>query len=327
MSPKSGVKVTSTVSDLAGLLKRRLASKMPCVLFLGSRASALAREGAKLKDLLKQFDPSPIQSDAMQENERFSHAYTVLKKIGFAQSDLHAILEQAWENVQPSAADDSLGELIKLGYFDTVITTNVDNLLDVCLETAGLHEGTDYTLFIRGRDDVTTSLLKPLRRPACQVIKLFGDFHSYRYDVTERWVKLDSDDKMKEFLEQVLGRDTILVGLDSIWEDGFDRLLSSSGGTLWYINDEPPQEFSPYLSQALEKRRGKCIAGPDGNFDLFFRALHFQLVGNMPPHYEITQQLNRDVSRLHQEVAGLHEKMDQIIEMLSKMSSNQGNKP
>lgn len=324
MPPRSGSSASS-VAQLAELLKTRLASKMPCVLFLGSRASMFARENSKLLEFIKQFDPSPILWDSMQMSKRFSRAYTLLEQQGFAPSDLHAILQQARGTIEPSPADHSLGFLIKLGYFDTVITTNIDNLLDVCLDAAKLREGIDYALYIRKRDDqnIESALKKPFQRPACQVIKLFGDFLSNRYIIGNRWSDLERDKDMKDFLESLLTKDTIVVGLDSVWEDGFDRILPYAGNSLWYVNDELPTQFSPHVVRALKERKGKYIAGPEGDYNNFFRALQWQLFPGMPPNYELTQE----ITRLHDEIAILHEKIDQIIRIVSEMSFSQGQKP
>ena len=51
----------------------------------------------------------------------------------------------------------------------------------------------------------------------CRITKVFGDFVSREYTVRERSSRLENAE-LKDFLQKLLGKDLLVIGLDPIWD-------------------------------------------------------------------------------------------------------------
>ena len=159
---------TRTLQDLMKDLSDRVRlGEPPPVVLLGAGASAEAGL-ATMKSLyaflhLTSFDEFVAYIESRTDNERYR---------------LLAEYLQAPQPLEVTPGYRALAILCEKTYFDVVLTTNFDPLLDDALVTAGMRRR-DYLLLINGvlRPDRLRWLLSA-RHPRVKVVKLHGDiFH------------------------------------------------------------------------------------------------------------------------------------------------------
>jgi len=153
----------SEIADLANLMKALRTEGKRFVVMLGAGASissgvpdagkmmkaavevyATAIPGSDIEDRFDQLMKGP------EENRR-----TILKP---------------YLDKQPSSGYRNLAKLIRDGYFETVITFNLDILLESALHAVGVH---DFATIIRGEleDD---RILAAVDQPGIKILKLHG---------------------------------------------------------------------------------------------------------------------------------------------------------
>jgi hypothetical protein len=213
-------------------MRRR--SAHPTVLFLGSRAGGLFRSQALL-DAVQEFPRSPLGGQAQQDP--FAASYQFLNELQPGASELHSHLTRFLREVTVSEADSCLAELIKLKLFSTIISTNIDGLLEQALENAGLRKPFDFDVVIpeQGHDP---DFGFAEGRLYCRIIKPFGDLAARRYKMVRRNGYLDSEPQLKSFLENTLGADVLVVGLDVNWDREIVRAFLPKANSLWFVHDE-----------------------------------------------------------------------------------------
>ena len=70
-----------------------------------------------------------------------------------------------------------------------------------------------------------------------RITKLFGDFVSRDYNVRERLLILKTG--CKTFLQNLLEKDLLLVGIDLAWDQDILRLIPpKASGTVWFVIEE-----------------------------------------------------------------------------------------
>jgi SIR2-like domain len=248
--------VTRSLQDLIkDLADRRRLSEAPPVVLLGAGASAGA--GVPTMDALYRFcgvagfEEFVPYIEARTDNER----YRLLSEFLQTQDPLE---------VTPGYR--ALAELCEKAYFDLVLTTNFDPLLDDALVAAGLRRR-DYLLLINGvlRADRLRWLLSS-RSPRVKVVKLHGDlFHRFM-----AWTPTE----MQQYIDDVHGtlgpflntRDFIVVG-SSLRDDRIRALVEQTGGAIWFIAPSAvPAEIAGLHSL-------RAVTGPELTFERVFPAL------------------------------------------------------
>jgi SIR2-like domain len=248
--------VTRTLADLIkDLADRRRLSEPPPVVLLGAGASAGA--GVSTMQSLYQFvgvpgfDEFVAYIETRTDNERYRLLSEFL---------------QTQDPLQVTPGYQALATLCEKAYFDVVLTTNFDPLLDDALVTAGMRRR-DYMLLINGvlRSDRLRWLLTS-RSPRVKVLKMHGDlFHRFM-----AWTPVE----MEQYLDDVQGvlgpilstRDFIVVG-NSLRDVRIRGLVEQAGGAVWFIT---PGEVPPEASQLRDLR---AVTGPDLTFEKAFPAL------------------------------------------------------
>jgi hypothetical protein len=248
--------VTRTLTDLTkDLADRRRLSEPPPVVLLGAGASA----GAGLSTMqmlyaflgVAGFDEFVTYIESRTDNER----YRLLSEFLQTQNPLEV-----------TRGYRALAELCEKAYFDIVVTTNVDPLLDDALVAAGMRRR-DYMLLINGvlRADRLRWLLAS-RSPRVKVLKLHGDlFHRFM-----AWTPAE----MERYLDDVQGivaplvstRDFIVVG-NSLRDGRIRNLVENAQGAIWFIT---PGEVPPEVLPLPDVR---AVTGPDLIFENVFPAL------------------------------------------------------
>ncbi len=240
------------VRDLAD--RRRLGEPPPVVL-LGAGASAAA--GLATMPALYAFtgvagfDEFAAYLATRSDNERYRLLSDFLQT-----QDPHEV----------TPGYRALAALCGHAYFDVVLTTNFDPLLDDALATARLRRK-DYLLLINGvlRPDRMRWLLSS-RSPRVKVVKLHGDlFHRFM-----AWTPAEMDTYLGEIgpaLAPFLAdRDFLVVG-HSLRDDRIRELVTGAGGAVWFVNLSP----APDTLQADSDLRS--VVGPGMGFEQVFTAL------------------------------------------------------
>lgn len=260
------------ITEIAQELEIRKKNDTPTVLFLGSRAGGLFRSQFFYKTL-QAF--STRNFSMLSQTEQFAECYRILTSGHFGESDIHAILRVSQQSLAPTKTDIIVANLVTQGFFEIIITTNIDDTLEQALAIVGAREDQDYVVFI---PDNRHGWDKYPHQP--HIIKIFGDFSSRQYDI-ERSNFLDNREKLRANIEGTLAKNVLMIGLDPLWDGNLIPAFPKQGGDLWYINEV---ELSPndFLFQALRDRLVTYLVGKSGSYENFWQLLPWQLYREMP---------------------------------------------
>jgi hypothetical protein len=132
------------ISSLVAFLKMR--KERNTVLVLGSRTGAFFRS-KDLQALTTLFSMRGLGLDSFSLENRFKEIYTLLTQGLFNPDEIDTILTASLMNVDMTENDLLLAEIVKQGWFDVLISTNVDNMLEQLLERVGMRELRDFDVF------------------------------------------------------------------------------------------------------------------------------------------------------------------------------------
>src|SRR5436305_14632868 len=121
----SGSTSETSIEEIARVLATRKDQGQSVVLFLGTRAGGLFGNEF-LYDTLKNF--SLLNFDALSNVDKFRECYYVLSK-HFTESERHNILVGALATLRYREEDKLLTGLVKAGFFEFTISTNIDTLI------------------------------------------------------------------------------------------------------------------------------------------------------------------------------------------------------
>ncbi len=247
------------IIDLAGRMRaKRESGSHPYVLVIGAGASVASGtrlNRAVVERVVGSYDLEAFDAYLMQcsDDERF------------------AILRDLVEGAAPSEGYAALAALIRAGYFDIVLSTNFDPLLEDAL--AGLPmRRRDYVTLVHGvmEPEFVADHLDN-RVPRVKVLKLHGDLFYRKFYYTGAEIAAfppQIDEALRTYLNR---RDVLIVGHGMSDED-INRCLSSEGSALWYVGPGPP---SADMASLMASRRSQqnVVDGDDGYFDAFFTQL------------------------------------------------------
>ena len=259
--------VERSIDELARDLKqRRELGDAPLVVVLGAGASVDAGIGA-MSDLF--------------EFVRVTNFEEFVAYIGpFTPAERYRLLAQFLQSRQPAVPTPGYRALAALCadfYFDLLLTTNLDPLLDDSLAAAQLWRK-DYLLLVNGiiRPE-RLDLLLGSNSPRVKVVKLHGDlFHRHM-----AW----TPGEMDEFVEGIAGtlnsslrgRDVLVVG-HSLRDERIRKLVLDAGGVIWYTN---PKSVPHFL---VTHDRVRAVVHEDVAFERLFPSLASRLgVGAKAP--------------------------------------------
>jgi|SRR5436305_4841640 len=268
------------IQDMANLLTMRKKNHQHTVLLLGARAGQLFRS-ADFYDNLRQVSKRNFHQ--LSRIKQFHECYSILTNdTKLSERDLHSILQDSLKNLLVTNADACLASLIRHQYFDEILSTNIDEVLDDALAQTEMKAGRDYQVMSIGRNS-----LQDEKSCFCRITKVFGDVVSREYTVRERASRLENPE-LKSFLQKLLGKDLLIVGLDPIWDHDIPRVIPmNTKATLWFVSeDNDIMGKSPFLPDILRARHAGYILGREGSYDQFVRKLHECLYGNISPNYQ-----------------------------------------
>ncbi|MEE6138778.1 SIR2 family protein [Mycobacterium sp. 050128] len=253
--------VYRTFADLVmDLDKRRGLAEKPPVLLLGAGASLQAGVGA-MPELYKFFNCKDFEEfaeyiDTLSESERYRYLAKFLQNESFP-DDI-------------TAGYQALATLLANKYFDLVLTTNGDPLLDDALSAARLWRR-DYIVLVNGLIRPERMEL-PLREPSprVKIVKLHGDLFSrlmaWTVDEMDRFLS-ESWDILEE---AVAGRDFLVIGY-SLRDEKVLELVKSAGGSVWFLHHEKVPDHLKNIHKEIEYFR--AVVDSKCRFEEFFPAL------------------------------------------------------
>jgi S1-C subfamily serine protease len=263
--------VPRTFAELVRDLRlRRTVGDKPPVLLLGAGASVDAGIGA-MKDLFAFFNVPDFDA--------------FVKYIaGTTAAERYRYLSEFLQTRKPDAVTSgyqALAALCAQNYFDLVLTTNMDPLLDDALAAARLWRR-DYLLIVNGviRPD-RLDLLLGSQSPRVKIVKLHGDL----FQRFMAWTVEEMDDFLTQVSPSlkpaVAGRDVLVVG-HSLRDERIRQLAQSTGGALWFTH---PEQVPDHLAGNESMR---AVIAPEVAFEKFFPALAqaLQLETPAPPKFQ-----------------------------------------
>jgi hypothetical protein len=248
--------VRRTFAQLATDLRmRRAVGDKPPVLLLGAGASVDAGIGA-MKELFQFFGCADFPAFCTYIGQT-----TPAERYRYLSDFL-----QTRKPAEVSPGYRALATLCAQNYFDVVLTTNMDPLLDDALAAARLWRR-DYLLIINGlirRDRL--ELLLGGQSPRVKVIKLHGDL----FQRFMAWTPAEMDAFLVDiapFLKPaVAGRDFLVVGY-SLRDERVRELVAGAGGSIWFTHPEREPEF------LADRETMRAVVAPECKFETFFPSL------------------------------------------------------
>ncbi len=279
------------IAAIAHALKMMEENNQSMVLFLGTRTGTLFYND-NFYDMMKEY--STRNFDLISREEQFAECYKILQKGRFSESDIHTILTASLQDTVITEAHICLAELIELGLFDIIISTNIDNHLENTLKEIGLREQHDFEVFIPKQATIQ-SIVFPNKQHFCKVMKVFGDVNSRTYIVTGRKSYFDTAQTLKRLLETILARDVLAIGCDPVWDAEMYQILTAQKSSLWFVTEEMVTTEHPFASLAEHERQIRYVTGKAGSSERFFKSLYRNLHGRMPINYHPRPEVSSEL--------------------------------
>ena len=249
---------TRTFDELVQDLKQRrelTVTDLPPVLLIGAGASLSAGIGA-MADLFAFVKRDSFESfvkyiEPLTESER----YRLLAKF-----------LQTRKPEEPTPGYQALAKLCEQRYFDIILTTNLDPLLDDALTRQRLWRK-DYMLLVNGiiRPDRLATLLNA-PSPRLKIVKLHGDL----FQRFMAWTPAEMDSYLDDIIPQLKpalnGRDLLVVGY-SMRDERVRELALSTNGAVWFTNPSAVPDF------LANEKRLRAIVDEKMTFEYIFPAL------------------------------------------------------
>ena len=247
---------TRTLNELiTDIRQRRIVGEAPPVLLLGAGASVDSGIGA-MPDVYKFFGCSDFDGFAKiiekyTPDERYRNLYQFL---------------QTRDPSQITPGYSALASLCAAAYFDLVLTTNFDPLMDDALAAAKLWRK-DYLLLVNTviRNDWLAGVL-PERQPRVKVLKLHGDLFHRAMAWTVKEMDSFLDDITPVLGQAIKGRDVLVVG-QSLRDRRIRALVMNNARTIWFTH---PDKVPDHLKR---DKRIRAVVDPNCKFELLFSIL------------------------------------------------------
>jgi len=250
------------IKQLANLMRdRKSAGQPPYVLVLGAGAtlsSGCRAMSAVVQAVVGHYDLKQFFEimDSLSETERYVR------------------LQQFFQEPYPSPGYRHLAELAKDGYFDVILSTNFDFLLENAFTEVGL-KAEDVEVLVNGRES-EDYILKALERrtPRIKLLKLHGDLKARNMAFTPKEI-FEFGQKVERVLAKYLNGDVVIIGHE-MRDDDINRCVRKDGGAIWYIHSEEPAVDS-FIWRAMQVRPSTAISGEPAQFDNFCEMLYKEL--------------------------------------------------
>lgn len=260
-----------TITDMVRSLNLRKQIRTSTVLILGSRTGGLFRS-QHLYTLLEPHADSTFST--LPKLKQFAECYRLLTRRqspGFSSNETYGIVTNALNTINITNADKYLADLVRAGVFDTIITTNVDTLIEDALVARKWKNTRDFEVLSLPSTDHCK--LDYQQRTPCRIIYIFGQVASRAYKIQERPGFLRQQPQWINLLSDLFSRNVMAVGLDPVWDNEIYQAFPFIGGSPWFINEETLSEDSG-LYHMVDARNGRTFTGENANYERFMELLH-----------------------------------------------------
>jgi len=287
--------MSDTIKALAtNMVVRKQSEVAPYILFLGAGASISSgcsrmmqivddilqsQDSTRFKDWQKEIEGAASVNEeygkllkekiGLQKRDRFFEIWSRLDR----NAQYSILRRHLWKDKSPSEGYSDLAHLIKMGYIKMILSTNLDNLLEKALNSAGWYQPDDFIVIVNGKDrpeEVLEQLESP--RAPFKLIKLHGTLESPgSYAFTPEEV-FDFEKTIKPSLSRIINQSLIVVG-HSMQDRDIDMLFDEEGKEIHFVNPTRPETESRIDVILRVRRQGSVIEGDNGKFDNFFQKL------------------------------------------------------
>ena len=166
-----------------------------------------------------------------------------------------------------------LAKLAQAGYFNIILTANLDDALDNALRILPANECTVLCHGQTSAQEIAAGLSR--RAPRVKAIELRGDINAYKLPLTLEG-QFEFPETLEEAVVRLLSQDTILVG-DIPYDTDIQRCIRQGEGALWVVAPEEPRPGSFLYNAKKARPTGGVISGPEAEFVSFFSVLAREL--------------------------------------------------
>ncbi len=274
------------IAELTEHMKDRARHKEPpffLILGAGASVSSGCSSGREIvEDVLRRYhilDGYRTQNpDELSEGEKLKLFWKFLRDNPNNQRRYN-VLRRHVEGDKLSPGYICLAELIQAGYFNVILTTNFDIILESSLQSINMVYPKDFTVLINGyqREEHILTNLKRYQEPRVKILKLHGDLYARIFQFRLKEI-FEFSKELQQAIEELLEDDAIIVGY-SMQDSDFYRCFHKVGGEIWYVNPNEPAFGS--LADNVREDKGDMFTllnGIAGYFDEFFIRLHSYLL-------------------------------------------------
>jgi hypothetical protein len=210
---------------------------------------------------------TPEVRRAVCESDDWETFWTAMERL--SDTERRALIAGPLAELNLATCYRCLAELAQAGYFNIILTANIDDTLDNALRILPAGECQVLCHGQTSAQEIIEALSRSM--PQVKAIKLRGDINAYKLPLTP-----GGQFELPAILEEVIGRllsqDTILVG-DIPYDTDIQRCIRKGDGSLWVVVPEKPRPGSFLYNAKQARPRGEVITGPGAEFGPFFRAL------------------------------------------------------
>jgi hypothetical protein len=201
------------------------------------------------------------------KEEHLSQFYSVIEHL--EQEERYHWLYSCLQRVRPSQGHHYLAALVDRGYFNVVLSTNVDTCLEKTLGEIGA--STTHYSVLNVDTELPDFYFEDDR--SVVIIKLYGDIGTTRFKLSPSETCWWSD-RLRGVSRDALQKRVLMVGYDQRRDsDLFHIFPHTEGNPVWYVDDEEPPRADP-LAVVAEKRTLFYVSGQDASFDVLFKDLY-----------------------------------------------------
>ncbi len=312
-----------TLKEVAQRLKRKKANNEPPTLFLGSRTGWFYNH-EKLYEGVKPFSKVTTAFNGYTDPEKFQECYKVLADSRFNTGSIEDLLKEHLDrSPKPRNEDICMAEMIFGGYFDVVISTTIDSLLQ-----AGLSYQQSLEETVAFHNDLLILNVHPLdhilreERRTNKTIKIFGDLETSRhYHTVQHELNLDNEKNvdLKAYLTKVLAKPTIMMGFDPIWDRPMVKAFSSSGRDIIYINEEELDKECE-MARVITERDGRWLIGKEWSYAGLMDILHEELFLQRPLSIALARTLSKQLEMIQKNIVEIQDKSSDSVGRIESLS-------
>jgi outer membrane protein assembly factor BamB len=283
------------MQEISELVKRHQNTLGRIVLILGSgvplrpeRLSSGERLHQALREYARDMDPS------LPEEPTLEQVHAVTEARDPAPAEAAKYVAPRFRDIQPSEGHLRLARLVNEGYFPTIFTLGIDDLLERALAQAHLHPDEQYNLVNVGlatRREIAGAVADSRR---VTLVKALGTVGSSAFAFTRRQIQSYLR-RIQRFLFDASTATTFIVGYSEADSD-LIGCLKPEGGPLYWVNPRYPlgtaAEFDqlkleapdsvehhvlwPNVLSLIKSRKSErlILTRESGRFDTFFRDLY-----------------------------------------------------